>query len=420
MNVLGIIAEYNPFHNGHALQLNECKKRAGADYTVIAMSGNFTQRGEAAIADKFVRTQMALSCGADLVLELPVQASCSSAGYFADGGVSLLKHTGIITHLGFGSESGDMSALKKTALLFCHETELFKEHLSTSLKSGATYAQARQNVLQSIYPEARQFLTPNNILAVEYIRAVHAQNTSIKPVTLKRCETGYHDLSMNSAICSATALRHATFTSSAGSVPNIKTGETNNQTAVDFSRHMPQPAAAIYSNYLKTYRPIKNSDFSDILYYALSSRSDFSNIADIDSQLSGRICRLRDNFSDFDSFCALLKSRNYTMTRIMRAMYHLIFSMTDDDFSAFFNADSAPYIRILGFKKSASPLLSSLKKHCDIPLITKAADVSKLLSPDLLQIFNKNLFADNLYRHVQGRLCGQKIPHEFSRGVIIR
>lgn len=419
MNVLGIIAEYNPFHNGHALQLNECKKMADADYTVIAMSGNFTQRGEAAITDKFVRTQMALNCGADLVLELPVQAACSSAGYFADGGVSMLKHTGIVTHLGFGSESGEIALLKKAAALFSDESEIFKTRLSACLKSGLTYAQARQHVLESIYPETRQFLTPNNTLAVEYIRAIHKQKASIKPITLKRRETGYHDLSMDSAICSATALRHVTHTSASGCGADKKAADFSDNFAVDFSRHMPHAAAAIYNNYLKTHAPVKNADFSDMLYYALCSSNNFSNIADIDRQLSDRICRLRFDFKDFDTFCALLKSRNYTMTRIMRAMYHLIFSMTDEDFSAFLSTDSAPYIRILGFRKAAAPLLSALKNHCDIPVITKAADASKLLPANLLRIYDKNLFADNLYRHIQGRLCGQKIPHEFSRGIMI-
>lgn len=401
MNILGIIAEYNPFHNGHALQLEACKTAAGADYVIVAMSGNFTQRGEAAAADKFVRTQMALSCGADAVIELPVHAACASAGYFAAGGVSILKHTGIVTHLGFGSESGDIARLRQAADCLLDESAVFKKSLYTAQKSGLSYAHARQRALEAVCPEAPDILTPNNILALEYINAIRTQRASITPVTIERQIAGYHELSMDNSICSATALRHAA------------------SDAVDFSKYMPKPAATLYESCLKQNAFVTNNDFSDMLYYALMSADEYTHISDIDMMLSNRILKHRNDFTSFDNFCRCLKSRNYTMTRICRAVYHLILGITNDSFSAFLQADSAPYIRLLGFKRTAQPMLRALKANADIPVITKAADANRILDGIPAKIFNENLFADNMYRRIKSRLSKQEVPHEFSRGLMI-
>lgn len=400
MNVLGIIAEYNPFHNGHAFQLEACKAAAGADAVIIVMSGNFTQRGEAASADKFIRTKMALSSGADAVIELPLHAACASAGYFAAGGVSILKHTHVVTHLGFGSESGDIDRLKKIAGIIFNESDRFKSALYQSQKAGMTYALARETALKTVYPGAADILTPNNILALEYINAIHRQKAPFIPVTIARHKTGYHDLSLTEDICSATALRHA-------------------RRDTDFSKYMPQASAALYKETLSSGAFVTNNDFSDMLYYALMSANEYTHIADIDARLSNRIENYKNRFTDFDSFCAMLKSRNYTYTRICRAMYHLIFNITNECHEAFLLSDSAPYIRLLGFRRSAGPLLRALKENADIPMITKAADAKKLLNTSALKIFNENLFADNLYRQIQGRLSKTAVPHEFSRGVVI-
>lgn len=401
MNVLGIIAEYNPFHNGHALQLEACKEKSGADYVVVVMSGNFTQRGEAAAADKFVRTKMALSCGADAVIELPVHAACASAGYFAASGVSLLKSSGIITHLGFGSESGDIARLEQASLCLSNESEAFKKSLNSAQKDGLSYALARQKALETVFCGAPDILTPNNILAIEYINAIHTQKASIVPVTIKRQVTGYHELSMENTVCSASALRHAA------------------RDVSDFSKYMPEAAAALFSDTLQKNAFVTNNDFSDMLYYALMSADEYTHILDIDDRLSNRIRRLKNDFTSFDDFCARLKSRNYTMTRICRAMYHLILGITDESFNTFLNTGSAPYIRLLGFKKTARPLLRALKENAGIPVITKAADAPKLLDTAAMKIFSENLFADNMYRYIKMRLSSQPVPHEFSRGLII-
>lgn len=404
MQVLGIIAEYNPFHNGHAFQLETCKRIANADYVIVVMSGNFTQRGECAALNKFTRTKMALLGGADLVIELPVHAACASAGYFADGGIALLCHTGVVTHLGFGSESGDLDFLLQASDILYNEPEIFKTALSDAQRSGMTYATARQKALFSVCPTAGTLLTPNNILSLEYINALRKRNSPIQPVTVKRQKTGYHDLSMDSPICSATALRHAA---------------KSDSDTTDYKNYMPDGAANLFADSLKCCRAITNNDFSDMLYYALTGGCTYKNIFDIDEALSNRILKHKLQFTDFDSFCMLLKSRNYTYTRICRAMYHLLLNITKESGQRFFALDSAPYLRLLGFKKSAAPLLHALKGNSDIPVITKAADASAILDSDAAAIFNENLFADNMYRYIESRLLGKTVPHEFSRGLII-
>ncbi len=404
MKVLGIIAEYNPFHNGHSYQLDACRQLAGADYTVIAMSGNFTQRGKAAITDKYVRTQMALDCGADLVIELPVHAACASAGYFAFGGVSLLAHTGIVTHLGFGSECGDIRLLEQAAQILSQEPEDFKAVLKAGIKSGQSYALARQKALESCFPKAFGLLTPNNILGIEYIRAIQKTGAPILPVTVRRQSSGYHDLSLGEHFCSAKALRRLTFEQ-----PDFKA----------FDQYMPKAAASAYISFLKDFPPVSGRMFSGMLYYALSVCCHLEQIEDMDEFLASRISKLLGQYQDFDSFCMHIKSKNYTMTRIARALTHVMLGITQKDMQNFLQMEAAPYVRILGFRKSAAPLLRALKGNSSIPVITKAADAGRRLNEAQLALFNQNLFADNLYRQVLNERGRRFIPHEFSRGLII-
>lgn len=404
MNVLGIIAEYNPFHNGHSFQLDACRQLSCADYTVVAMSGNFTQRGKAAVADKHIRAQMALECGADLVIELPVHAACASAGYFALGGVALLAHTGIVTHLGFGSECGNLQLLTQAAHLLSEEPEAFKTALKSGLKSGRSYALARSQALESCLPEAAGLLTPNNILGIEYIRAIKKLGAPIQPVTVRRQSAGYHDLSLQERFCSAKALRRLTF---------------EHQDFTDFGRYMPEAAAALYASSLQAFPPVSNQMFSGMLYYALSTCPHLEQIEDMDDFLAGRILSKLGQYRDFDSFCGCIKSKNYTLTRITRALTHVMLRLTQSDMQRFLLLDAAPYVRILGFKKAAAPLLSALKANCDIPVITKAADAGKRLNEYRMALFEQNLFADNLYRQVLNERGSRFIPHEFSRGLII-
>ena len=216
MNVIGIIAEYNPFHKGHAYQIEKIKREVQADYAIIAMSGDFVQRGAPALVDKYCRAQMALSSGADLVLELPVLFASSSAEYFAKGGVSLLCHTGVVTHLGFGTENGQLSVFQKIAGVLLKEPELYADMLNVHLKNGFSFPNARAKALQAYFastgdvsfpPVWETLSLPNNILAIEYLKALAQLGSSIIPYPIKRQGNGYHDISREGSFCSAAAIR---------------------------------------------------------------------------------------------------------------------------------------------------------------------------------------------------------------------
>lgn len=210
MRVNGIIAEYNPFHNGHGYHIDAAKKQNNADYTIIAMSGNFMQRGEPALIDKYKRAEMALLNGADLVLELPAFYSASSAEFFARGGVTLLDKLGVVDSLCFGSECGDVDVLRRIAEILADEPEKYVSSLRRYIKDGLSYPTARTNALLEYDPTLSNFhdvlSSPNNILGMEYIKTLILRKSSIQPVTTKRIGSSYHDLRLGINQSSAKAI----------------------------------------------------------------------------------------------------------------------------------------------------------------------------------------------------------------------
>ena len=213
MKTAGIIAEYNPFHKGHEYQIRYAKEKLKADYVIVAMSGDYVQRGTPALISKHARAEMALRCGADLVLEMPVSVSTASAEAFAMGGVSLLDSLGVVDMLCFGSESGEISALKELAEILVEEPEEYKKLLKSFLSEGLTFPAARSQALTEYFKNPRNFSgddfdgvltpllnevtqilsTPNNILGIEYCKALLRLNSRIRPVTLRREGMGYHE-----------------------------------------------------------------------------------------------------------------------------------------------------------------------------------------------------------------------------------
>ena len=212
MKVVGIIAEYNPFHNGHKYQIDRIRKETNADYIIIAMSGNFLQRGVPALCDKQSRAKMALSCGADLVIEIPTLWATASAEYFARGGVSLLASTGVVTHICFGAESDDLDSLLEISSILKEEPDIYRDVLSNSIRSGNTFPIARKNALIAALPhipteKLDELLdNPNNILALEYLKAMP---NHIQPILIPRKGAGYHDTEIDTELPSATAIRKA-------------------------------------------------------------------------------------------------------------------------------------------------------------------------------------------------------------------
>ncbi len=411
MNICGIVAEYNPLHNGHLYQLRKAKELSGADYTIIVMGGNFMQRGTPAIMDKYVRTKAALSCGADLVLELPSYYSTGSAEYFAMGAVSLLDKLGAVTHMCFGSECGDVELLQKIARILLEESPEYKECLQSHLRSGQTYPSARSSALIKIAPELSAHIsvlnTPNNILGIEYIKSIMKQGSSIVPLTTKRYGSGYHDMRLGINQSSATALRQALWS-------GVKVSELHNQ--------MPEASYAILEDYLQNNELIHLNDFSEILYYKLLAERDkgFADYVDVSPALSDRICNNLYNFDGYEAFCDLLKTKEVTYSRISRCLYHILLNMRKDDLDNYMeNLGITPYARVLGFRKEAAPLLSEIDKLTRIPLVTKLADASGQLSPEAYEMLKRDITVNDIYSSIRASKAKVPMYNEYSTPIVI-
>ena len=389
MKVTGIIAEYNPFHKGHEYHINQSKIQTGADYTVIAMSGNFLQRGEAACVDKFKRVKMALSHGADLVLELPVSFATASAPDFARGGTKVLQEAGI-THLSFGSEAGNLKHLQYLADFFTHEPEDFKGILTQKLKSGMSYPKARALAFgeylngysafssEDIHSLCEILDNPNNILAIAYLRSLKENKSPIQPLTIARSGGGYHELSLEKGFASATAIRSLL---EKGWLPE------------ELQEHLPTASFSLLKDHLVRCPMVDNNRFSSQLYYKLvtSDPEEWKNYAGISPQLADRMKKNLSSFTTFTDFTKTLKRKNDSYTAISRGLIHLLLGIKEEECS------SVPYLRILGFQKSAVDLLHRIKETSNLPLVTKPADAKYLLDKKALALFEKELLSEQIY-----------------------
>ncbi len=440
MNVTGIIAEYNPFHSGHAYHIEEARRRTGADFIVVAMSGDFVQRGGPALFDKYTRAHMALLGGADLVLELPSAFACSSAEEFAACGVALLDRIGITDCLCFGSEHGDTSVLLKGAEALEQESSVFSRLLQNELKTGATFPAARLAALKAIYSGSQdaEFLdslsAPNNILGLEYCKAILRQNASLMPVAILRKGDGYHDAISGVGedsgqkpltFASATGIRTALFQQFPYGLPERSDADASCRfPALSF---LPETVRDLFCQ----SKPLWPEDFSSLLngkILELSQAEDrgaaeFGKISDISSDLALRLSRLALDITGWEDRIAQLKTRQYTYTRINRAFTKILLGIAKEPIAAWKDLGYAPYARILGFNKGAAPLFAELKKSSRIPLITKPAAAFSCLSGPALEEFQKDLYASHLY---QCAFC-QRYPdaghavlkNEFNRKLLV-
>lgn len=398
MNVLGIIAEYNPFHMGHAYQIETLKKETNADYVIIAMSGNFVQRGAPALLDKYTRTHMALNNGADLVLELPALFASASAEYFAKGGVSLLHNTGVVTHLGFGAESTNLSLLQEISNILIQTPSVFEKQLQKELRNGVSFPVARAIALETVLiaaghtdiPEIQSILSsPNNILAIEYLKALSVLNSPIIPCPLLRKGHGYHDTSISQEFCSASAIRRYLHSNSDHSPNPVWKGSA-----------MPIPAFELLSAYPHAF--LFEDDFSQLVHYKLLTDTvdGLAEYADSSLDLANRIYHMRHSFTSWAQFCTLIKTKNITYTRISRLLLHLLLNIKAEDYELFHCPSPVPYLRVLGFRKSASPLLSFIKQSGNVPLITSMSGVQKQLPPQTFSYLQTDITASDIYNLV--------------------
>lgn len=411
MKTVGLITEYNPFHNGHAYHIEKAKMLTGADRVIVVMSGDFVQRGAPAVMPKHLRAESALLSGASLIIELPVCFATGSAEYFAQGSISLLNRLGCIDSICFGSECGDLHLLKEIAQILADEPIEYQTALKQALKEGASFPAARQEALNIYSDKYSEILaSPNNILGIEYLKALEKIHSKMEPFTIKRIGAGYHDMDIDGQFSSATAIRSdiyqlADVNSSSESLPL-----THIQTQVPSSCH-----ELMKKNYQTRY-PVKADDFSLLLKAKLLSETagSLSHYLDMSPELANRILRLRNDYLSFEQFCDLLKTKELTRSRISRSFIHVLLGITKDWLTAM--KAPAPYARILGFRRDHADLLGILKRTSDIPLITSPARA--VLADTAYQMLELDIYASDLYESVITDLYGTPFHNELTKQII--
>lgn len=405
MKTAAIIAEYNPFHNGHRYQIEQTRKKTGADFILVLMSGNFVQRGGPAVIDKYTRTRMALDGGADAVFELPVCFAGASAEYFAGGAVMLLDLCGCVDFLSFGVESGSPELFLQLSSLLIDEPESFQSCLKQELQNGATFPAARSKALLSELmktdyssltgtnalasdSESLEFLkaflsSPNNILGIEYIKSLLKQNSSIVPIFIHRAGAGYHSFDFSNTFCSATALRsyYETLAVRQNELKqNSGMAEIKKYLQNHCSRLVPETTLSLLAEAFQKTAPITAEDFAlPLRTLCLTSPVSYlSDILDIGSELALRIASLSIVPGTLEDFVRTIKTKQVTHTRILRSLFHLLLGIRQEEIQSFLQNNG--YLRLLGFRSKAAPLLKQIKKKSQIPLLTKPAAAEKLFS----------------------------------------
>jgi predicted nucleotidyltransferase len=371
MNICATIAEFNPFHNGHKYLIDSVK--GNFDACIAVMSGNFVQRGAPAIYDKFSRARAAVMNGVDLVIELPLIYALSSAETFAKGAVEILNATNSVSTLFFGSECGDMSLLKDVAISSSHEDEEFKRILKQNLASGMSYPKAKSAVLESMGVNKRAISSPNNILGIEYIKALISSNSSIEPFTIGRSGV-MHDSSVTTeSIASASHIRSV-----------IKEGGS----AEAFMPSFEYPS------------PVFDFQFSDILLYALKS-SDydaFLEISDCSPSLASRFASASSETS-VEGVISCVKSKNCTESRIRRIMWNLVLKNN-------ISPNMPPeYIRPLAMNEKGASVISQMRKKASLPIIQKGVHLKES------KIFAVEAKATDIYNIVRNVPSGEDFRH---------
>ena len=358
MKVVAIISEYNPFHQGHEYQVKEIRRTLGEDTAIIAiMSGNFTQRAEPAVCDKTIRAEAAVECGVNLVLELPFPFCMSSAEFFAKSGVRIIDGIGIVDHISFGSESGDIGEISDIAsVMSSEEYSLTLESLmSNNEYKDYGYPELCQAAISMVYGKEihRDFFTPNNILGIEYIKALHAIGSKVTPLTIKREGAGYHDIINPMAqFQSASAIR-------------AELGE-NNVSALDY---VPDNAKNVYLKAINNGKMPSNQshlDYGVISHFRLSSPSAEVEIHEAAGGLYNRLCDMSAEATSISSLTNMAETKKYTKSRIKRAIWNTYFGVTSSDVRAL-----PAYTQVLGMDAIGRSLLKRIKKVSDFPVITK-------------------------------------------------
>ena len=389
--VVGIIAEYNPFHNGHLYHLLQAKDLAQADYVVAVISGNFTQRGDTSIVDKWTKAYMAICGGCDLVLELPTVYSISSAENFASGAIKILDSLKIVDSIAFGAEASDLATLNNIANVLFQEPRGYTNILTHELQKGISFPSARENAILMYLNDIKRYAnilnSPNNILAIEYLKALKTQKSNMNPIMVKRSKVYYNDDRIVDDFASATAIRKL-----------IKRREYE-----DLRKVVPRSTYKILSRQIRDGNIVLGlENFEKEIIYTLRKMSirEIANLPDVSEGLENLIKNSADNCNDMSKLIANIKSKRYTQTRIQRILLYALLGidkkMMED------SKKVTPYVRVLGFTNKGKELISEINKRN--PKINMITSVKKFIEKNnkpsnrtIMQMLQKDIFATDVY-----------------------
>ncbi len=386
--VLGIIAEYNPFHNGHLYHLQKSLKDTGSSYSVAVISGNFTQRGSTSLIDKWTKAEIALKNGIDLVLELPLLYSISSAENFAEGAIKLLDSLQVVDYISFGSESGNISILNTIADILYKEPKDYKNILSHELSKGLSFPKARENALLMYLKDIRRFSTvlssPNNILGIEYLKALKKYKSNILPVTIERYDAGYHDTTHTGNIASSTAIRNI-----------VK----NNGWDI-LRKVVPESTFSLLLDNVRVGHIVPDlSVFEKEIIYILRKMdiSEIAELPDVSEGLENAIKHAANSCNSVVEFLNIIKSKRYTNTRLQRILLYALLGITKKDMTL--SKKIVPYVRVLGFNNKGKYLISEIARaNPKLEIITsvkKYMDMSN--NKNSKYMLEKDIWATNVY-----------------------
>ena len=395
MNLLGLVVEYNPFHNGHKYHLEKSKELTKATHTVAIMSGSFLQRGEPALFDKYTRAEMAVKNGVDLVIELPTLYSCQSAEIFSHGAIATLNSLNCVNSICFGSEEGNVKILHTIAEILVKEPQTFKCTLRKYLDEGLVFPIARSkalydyissnNLLDLSENELQKVLnSSNNILGIEYIKSLIKLDSSIKPYTITRIASEYNSKDINSNICSATAIRNSLKDNNdlqliENVVPSHTFDEIKNKINDNFS-------------------PVFDNDFYNILSSTIIR--DFDNLCDYFEVNEGIENKIYSNIftsKNLEELINSTKSKRYTMTKIKRTLNNILLGIKREDVIKVKDLPQIPYIRVLAFNNKGREIIKTIKNSSDIEIITKFSKITHIDNSLFDTLIKYDLKASNMY-----------------------
>ncbi|MEH7252959.1 nucleotidyltransferase [Neobacillus niacini] len=395
MKAVGVIVEYNPFHNGHAYHLQAAKESAQANLVIAVMSGNFLQRGEPALVSKWYRTKMALLNGVDIVIELPYQFATQKAETFANGAISILDAIGCHS-ICFGSESGDIHSFLQTVNFLDSHKELFDENIKKNIKTGVSYPKALSLSFQSL--SSTENLVgldkPNNILGFHYLKALKHQKSSIVPLTVKRKNADYHDEHFaTETIASATSIRKALFASNENNSP--------------IEQYVPDATSRLLKEYLSDYGHFHEwENYWSYLRFRLlhSSPDELREIYEVEEGIEHRLIAAALDAVTFKEFMQKIKTKRYTWTRLQRICLHILTNTKKAEMKR--SGDKAAYLRLLGMTGIGKEYLNKYKSQFTLPLISKLSAYKE--RDILLDIKASRIYAFGLGNQTREKLLNQE------------